>query len=52
VERSSLGDPAIRDAMKRLWEEQGDALAAQFGSQYDSRPIWDYITKAGAAMKK
>ena len=52
VERSSLGDPAIRDAMKRLWQEQGDALAAQFGSQYDSRPIWDYISKAGAGMKR
>ena len=52
VERSSLGDPTIRDAMKRLWEEQGDALAAQFGSQYDSRPIWDYISKAGAGMKR
>ena len=23
--------------MKGLWEEQGDALAAQFGSQYDWR---------------
>ena len=52
VERSSLGDPAIRDAMKRLWEEQGDKLAAQFGEKYDSRPIWGYITKAGEAMKK
>jgi hypothetical protein len=38
--------------MKRLWQEQGDALAAQFGSQYDSRPIWDYISKAGAGMKR
>jgi len=52
VERSSLGDPGIRDAMKKLWEEQGDALAAQFGEKYDSRPIWGYITKAGEAMTK
>src|SRR5262245_8971733 len=52
VNRSTLGDPGIQEAMKRLWEEHGDALAAQFGSQYDSRPVWDYITKAGEAMKK
>jgi hypothetical protein len=32
--------------MKRLWEEQGDTLAAQFGSKYDSRPVWDYAEKA------
>jgi len=47
VHRSTLGDPSIQEAMKRLWEEQGDALAAQFGSQYDSRPVWGYITRAG-----
>jgi hypothetical protein len=46
VTRSTGGDPAIKDAMKRLWEEQGDALAAQFGSKYDSRPIWGYIETA------
>jgi MerR family transcriptional regulator, thiopeptide resistance regulator len=44
--RSTGGDPGIKDAMKRLWEEQGDALAAQFGSKYDSRPIWGYIETA------
>ena len=37
--------------MKRLWEEQGDTLAAQFGSKYDSRPVWSYITKAIGVMK-
>jgi hypothetical protein len=42
----------ILSEWRRKPEEQGDALAAQFGSQYDSRPIWDYITKAGAAVKK
>lgn len=47
VHCSTLGDPSIQEAMKRLWEEQGDALAAQFGSQYDSRPVWGYITRAG-----
>jgi hypothetical protein len=45
------GDPGIEQAIKRHWEEQGDALAAQYGSQYDSRPIWGYITKALAAAK-
>ena len=44
--RSTGGDPGIKEAMKRLWEEQGDDLAAQFGSQYDSRPIWGYIEAA------
>jgi DNA-binding transcriptional MerR regulator len=43
---STGGDPGIKEAMNRLWEEQGDALAAQFGSQYDSRPIWGYIEAA------
>jgi DNA-binding transcriptional MerR regulator len=52
VNRSSLGDPGIQQAMKRLWEEQGDTLAAQFGSKYDSRPIWDYITGAIAVAKR
>ena len=48
---STGGDPAIQQAMKRLWEEQGDNLAAQFGSQYDSRPVWGYITRAIEAGK-
>jgi DNA-binding transcriptional MerR regulator len=45
------GDPAMEQAIKRLWEEQGDALAARYGSQYDSRPVWGYITRAIAAAK-
>jgi pimeloyl-ACP methyl ester carboxylesterase/DNA-binding transcriptional MerR regulator len=44
--RTTGGDPGIKQAMKRHWEEQGDALAAQFGSKYDSRPIWGYIETA------
>jgi pimeloyl-ACP methyl ester carboxylesterase/DNA-binding transcriptional MerR regulator len=44
--QSTGGDPGIKQAMKRLWEEQGDALAARFGSKYDSRPIWGYIETA------
>jgi DNA-binding transcriptional MerR regulator len=48
---STGGDPAMQQSLKRLWEEQGDKLAAQFGSKYDSRPVWDYINKAIAAAK-
>jgi DNA-binding transcriptional MerR regulator len=51
LKQSTAGDPGIQQAMKRLWEEQGDTLAAQFGSQYDSRPVWGYITQAIAAGK-
>ncbi len=51
LHESTGGDEKIEQAMKRLWEEQGDNLAAQFGSKYDSRPIWGYITKAVAAAK-
>jgi DNA-binding transcriptional MerR regulator len=49
--QSTGGDPGIQQAMKRLWEEQGDNLAAQYGSKYDSRPIWGYINKAFAVAK-
>jgi hypothetical protein len=46
VHLSTGGDAGIAENIKRLWEEQGDALAAQFGAKYDSRPVWGYITKA------
>lgn len=46
VAQSTGGDPQVEQSLKRLWQEQGDTLAAQFGAQYDSRPIWGYITKA------
>jgi DNA-binding transcriptional MerR regulator len=45
------GDAEMRQSLKRHWEEQGDHLAAQFGSQYDSRPVWGYINQAIAAGK-
>jgi DNA-binding transcriptional MerR regulator len=51
VEWTTGGDPAMKQSIKRHWEEQGDALAAQYGSQYDSRPVWGYIDKALAAAK-
>ena len=51
LKQSTCGDPEIQQAMKRLWEEQGDKLAAQFGSKYDSRPVWGDITRAIAVAK-
>jgi DNA-binding transcriptional MerR regulator len=51
LKESTGGDLGIQQAMKRLWEEEGDNLAAQFGSRYDSRPIWGYIERAIAAGK-
>jgi hypothetical protein len=52
LNESTVGDSRIRQAMKRLCEEQGDARAAQFGSENDSRPNWDYISRAIAAGKR
>jgi len=46
VNQSTGGDPGIKQAMKRIWEERGDTLVAQFGAKYDSRPIWGYIETA------
>jgi DNA-binding transcriptional MerR regulator len=51
VAQSTGGDPQVEQSLKRLWEEQGDNLAAQFGAQYDSRPIWGYITQAIQAAR-
>jgi DNA-binding transcriptional MerR regulator len=51
LHQSTGGDRGIQQAMKRLWEEEGDILAAQFGSKYDSRPIWGNLDRAIAAAK-
>jgi DNA-binding transcriptional MerR regulator len=51
TDESGLGDPAMKQSVKRLWEEQGDNLVAQYGSGLDSRPVWGYIDKAVAAAK-
>ena len=51
MDESGLGDPALKQAVKRLWEEQGDNLVAQYGPALDSRPIWGYIDKAIEAVK-
>jgi hypothetical protein len=46
VQRTTGGDPAVEQALKQLWDEQGDTLAAQHGFQYDPRPVFGYITRA------
>lgn len=51
LEESTCGDPAIKQAMKRHWEEEGDNIVAQHGAKYDSRPIWGYIEKAVAILE-
>lgn len=52
VQETTAGDPAIKAALKKLWDEQGDSLAAQYGSQYDPRPVFGYITTANEAMRQ
>jgi DNA-binding transcriptional MerR regulator len=52
VHETTGGDPQIEQSLKRLWDEQGDTLAAQHGAQYDPRPVFDYITRAIAVQKK
>jgi DNA-binding transcriptional MerR regulator len=51
VEFTTGGDPAMAQAIKRHWEEEGDALVARYGAAYDSRPIWGYMDRAVAAGK-
>jgi MerR family transcriptional regulator, thiopeptide resistance regulator len=45
------GDPGIERSVGRLWKEQGDALVAKHGSEYDSRGLHEYISQAIAAVK-
>jgi DNA-binding transcriptional MerR regulator len=45
------GDPGIAQSLGRLWKEQGDNLAAQYGSEYDPRDLSEYIGQAMAAVK-
>jgi DNA-binding transcriptional MerR regulator len=51
VDETTAGDPQMAHSIKRLWDELGDSLAAQHGSQYDPRPVFGYITKAVEALK-
>jgi hypothetical protein len=50
VNQFTGGDRGIEQSVKRLWQEQGDNLAAQHGSEYDPRPVSEYIGKAIAAL--
>jgi DNA-binding transcriptional MerR regulator len=50
VNQFTGGDPGIEQSVKRLWQEQGDNLAAQHGSEYDPRPVSEYIGKAIAIL--
>jgi MerR family transcriptional regulator, thiopeptide resistance regulator len=51
VQEFSGGDPGIEQAVKRLWQEQGDHLIAQHGMAYDPRPIAEYLSKAIESAK-
>lgn len=44
------GDPGIEASARRLWNDQGDALAAQHGEPYAMRDVSDYIGRAIAAL--
>jgi len=50
VEEFTGGDPGITQSVTRLWKEQGDTIATQYGSQCDPRDLADYISQAKAAL--
>ncbi len=50
VEEFTGGNPGISQSVTRLWQEQGDNIATQYGSQYDPRDLFDYINQAKAAL--
>jgi DNA-binding transcriptional MerR regulator len=45
------GDPGIERSVGRLWKEQGDNLVAKYGTEYDSRDVFEYIGQAIAELK-
>jgi MerR family transcriptional regulator, thiopeptide resistance regulator len=45
------GDPGIEQSLRRLWEEQGDKLAAQHKMDYYDPKAGEYIGKAMEALK-
>jgi len=45
------GDPGIERSVGRLWKEEGDHLVAKYGSEYDSRDVYEYIGQAIAVVK-
>ena len=50
VNQFTGGDPGVEQSVKQLWQEQGANLVAQHGSEYDPRPVSEYIGKAIAAL--
>ena len=51
VDAFTGGDPGIERSLGRLWNEQGDAIAAQHDSRYDPRGVMEYIGRAMAAAR-
>jgi DNA-binding transcriptional MerR regulator len=45
------GDAGIEQSLKRLWTEQGDKLAAQYGYKHDPQ-LADYMEQAGQAANR
>jgi DNA-binding transcriptional MerR regulator len=45
------GDPGISRSLGRVWNEQGDNIAARHGSEYDQRGVVEYIGRAMAIAK-
>jgi DNA-binding transcriptional MerR regulator len=45
------GDAGITRSLGRVWNEQGDNITAQHGSEYDPRGVSEYIGQAIAAVK-
>jgi len=45
------GDPGISKSLGRVWNEQGDNIVAQHGTEYDPRGVSEYIGQAIAAVK-
>jgi DNA-binding transcriptional MerR regulator len=45
------GDAGIAQSLGRMWQEQGDALAARHGTEFDARDVFEYVGKALATVK-
>jgi hypothetical protein len=50
IDEFTGGDPGIAQSLKRLWEDQGSALAAQHKMSYDPAAA-EYMGKALAVLK-
>jgi DNA-binding transcriptional MerR regulator len=47
---TTAGNPDMKQALKRLLEEQGNGLFVRHGAKYDPRPVFEYITTAIDAL--